>query len=311
MRVIFMGSPAFAVPALQALHAAGHEIVCVYSQPPRPQGRGHKLAKTAVHEAAEQLGLDVRTPASLKPAEEVEAFQALHADVAIVAAYGLILRKNILEAPKHGCINIHGSILPRWRGAAPVQRAIQMGDAETGVTIMQMDVGLDTGPMLSLKTFPIQADDNTQTVMDRMADLGAAMIVQTLYDLQTTGLQPQPQPDEGVEYAHKISKAESIVDWSKSAIEIERTLRAFTPWPGLWTAINGERVRLAQVRVVSGAPGQAPGTVMAEPLTIACGEGALQIEKIQRAGRGVQTIAEFRNGFAISVGMVCETPTSE
>lgn len=310
MRIIFMGSPAFAVPALQALHAAGHEIVCVYSQPPRPQGRGHKLAKTAVHEAAEALGLDVRTPASLKPAEEVEAFQSLKADVAVVAAYGLILRKNILEAPTHGCINIHGSILPRWRGAAPVQRAIQMGDAETGVTIMQMDIGLDTGPMLSWETFPIQSDDTTQTAMDRMADLGARMIVQTLGDLQTTGLQPQIQPEEGVEYAHKISKDESVIDWTKPAVEIERTLRAFTPWPGLWTSINGERLRLVQVSIVP-VKDKVPGTVIAEPLTIACGENALQVDKIQRAGRSVQTIAEFRNGFPITVGTLCDISVAE
>lgn len=306
-----MGSPAFAVPALQALHAAGHDIVCVYSQPPRPQGRGHKLANTAVHDAANALGLMVRTPASLKPAEEVEAFQALNADVAVVAAYGLILRTNILTAPKHGCINIHGSILPRWRGAAPVQRAIQMGDAETGVTIMQMDIGLDTGPMLSLDTFPIQQDDTTQTVMDRMADVGSRMIVRTLDDLQKTGLTPQTQPEDGVEYAHKISKAESVIDWTKPAVDIERTLRAFTPWPGVWTQIQGERVRLVQVRVVAGVTSHAPGTVVAEPLTIACGDGALQVEKIQRAGRGVQTVAEFRNGFAVTIGTLCETPSAD
>ena len=311
MRVIFMGSPDFAVPALRALHAAGHEIVCVYSQPPRPQGRGHKLANTAVHDAALALGLQVRTPPSLKPTEEVAAFQALKADVAVVAAYGLILRKNILGAPKHGCINIHGSILPRWRGAAPVQRAIQAGDAETGVTIMQMDVGLDTGPMLLLEKMPILSDDTTQTVMDKMAALGASMIVHALAELQNNQFQPQVQPEDGVEYAHKIDKAESVIDWNQSAAQIERTLRAFTPWPGIWTVINGERVRLIAVEVVNetGTPDvSTPGIVIEAPLIIACGTGALRVTKIQRPGRNVQTIAEFLQGFPVSVGMSCTTP---
>ena len=309
MRVIFMGSPAFAVPALQTLHAAGHEIVCVYSQPPRPQGRGHKLTNTAVHDAALKLGLQVRTPASLKPADEVEAFQALNADVAVVAAYGLILRTNILTAPTFGCINIHGSILPRWRGAAPVQRAIQAGDAETGVTIMQMDVGLDTGPMLLLEKMPIMANDTTQSVMDKMAQLGARMIVHTLAELQENELQPQIQPDEGIEYAHKIAKSEGLIDWTQSALQIERTLRAFTPWPGVWTEINGERVRLIAVKITDDVG--LLGTVVATPLVIACGQGALRVTQLQRPGRGPQSVTDFLNGFPVAIGTICTSPAAD
>ena len=306
-----MGSPDFAVSALRALHDAGHEIVCVYSQPPRPQGRGQKLAKTAVHEAAEILGLMVRTPASLKPQDEVDAFQALNADIAVVAAYGLILRTNILNAPKFGCINIHGSILPRWRGAAPVQRAIQMGDTETGVTIMQMDVGLDTGPMLMLEKFPIASDDTTQTLMDKMAQVGGRMIVQALDGIEKGILPPQIQPAEGVEYAHKMSKDESIIDWTQSAQTIERTLRAFTPWPGIWMTINGERLRVIAAECVPASANVVPGCVVESPLVIACGTDALRITKIQRAGRGVQTVDEFLRGFPVAVGTVCDMPSSD
>ncbi|HEY1096934.1 MAG TPA: methionyl-tRNA formyltransferase [Alphaproteobacteria bacterium] len=306
MRVVFMGSPEFAVSALHALHAAGHEIVCVYSQPPRPQGRGQKLTKTAVHQAAEALGLQVRTPKSLKPAEEVEAFEALQADVAVVAAYGLILRKNVLDAPKFGCINIHGSILPRWRGAAPVQRAIQSGDAETGVTIMQMDEGLDTGPMLLLEKFPIEATDNSAILMDKMAQVGGRMIVEALKLLELGRLVPQVQPAEGVEYAHKMSKEESRIDWTKPASFIERTLRAFTPWPGLNTMIKGETLRVIAVELVDDNKNKAPGAVIDTPLTIACGEGALRITKIQRAGKAPQETGEFLRGFPIETGTICD-----
>jgi methionyl-tRNA formyltransferase len=308
MRVIFMGSPDFAATALQALHAAGHEIVCVYSQPPRPQGRGHKLTKTAVHQAAEDLGLEVRTPKSLKPAEEVAAFESLQADVAVVAAYGLILRTNILNAPRLGCINIHGSLLPRWRGAAPVQRAIQSGDVETGITIMQMDEGLDTGPMLSIESLPITAQDTGASLMDKMAVLGAEMIVSALTDLEQGRLTSTIQPEEGVLYAHKMSKDESLIDWTQSAEQIERTLRAFTPWPGLSMTINGERLRVHAVEIVRGVKADA-GAVVADPsgaVVIACGVDALRITKLQRAGKAAQHIQDFVRGFPITVGMVVQ-----
>jgi len=296
MRVIFMGSPEFSVHALKALHAAGHEIVAVYSQPPRPKGRGQGIEKTAVHQAAEAMGLEVRTPASLKPEEEVAAFQALNADVAVVAAYGLILRKNILEAPRLGCINIHASILPRWRGAAPIQRSIEAGDKETGITIMQMDVGLDTGPMLMLETTPITDIDTTETVHDRLAEIGGRLIVKTLQNIPA----PQTQPEEGVTYAHKMVKEESVIDWTQPAAVIERKLRAFTPWPGLWMHYNRERLRIHKAKAVtlSGIP----GTILDKPLTIACGEQALEILEIQRAGKNKQTIDEFARGFAVTIG---------
>lgn len=300
MRVVFMGSPEFSVTALKALHDAGHEIVAVYSQPPRPKGRGQEIEKTAVHQAAEDMGFLVRTPASLKPQEEVDAFVALNADVAVVAAYGLILRTNILDAPRLGCINIHASILPRWRGAAPIQRAIESGDAETGITIMQMDKGLDTGAMLKIERTPITAADNAQTIHDRLSDIGGRMIVDVLADMPSS----VTQPEEGVTYAHKLSKEESIVDWSKSAAEIERQLRAFTPWPGLWMQYKGERLRLHAAHVVEKS-GTA-GTIIDAPFVIACGDKALAIDEIQRAGKKRQPIDEFRRGFTVTLGDMME-----
>lgn len=308
MRVIFMGSPDFAVPALKALHAAGHEIVCVYSQPPRPQGRGHKLTKTAVHQAADEMGLLVRTPKSLKPAEEVAAFEALQADIAVVAAYGLILRSNILHAPRLGCVNIHGSLLPRWRGAAPVQRAIQTGDTETGITIMQMDEGLDTGPILSMQSMPITAEDTGASLMDKMAVLGAEMIVHALVELEQGRLKAISQPDEGVLYAHKMSKEESQIDWTQPAEQIERTLRAFTPWPGLSMVLNGERLRVHHVEIVRGVCGDAGAVVKddAGGIVIACGVDGLRMVKLQRAGKAAQEIGDFIRGFPITVGMVAQ-----
>lgn len=296
MRVIFMGSPEFSVTALKALHDAGHEIVAVYSQPPRPKGRGQEVEKTAVHKAAEEMGFLVRTPASLKPAEEVEAFQALDADVAVVAAYGLILRKNILEAPRLGCINIHASILPRWRGAAPIQRAIEAGDKETGITIMQMDIGLDTGPMLMLEKTPINKDDTAQTVHDRLSEIGGRLIVETLKNIPA----PQIQPEEGVTYAHKLAKEESQINWNKTAEELDRQIRAFTPWPGIWMQYKGERIRIHKAEVVR-SKGKA-GEVIGTPLVIACGEGALFLAEVQRAGKNKQKIEEFCRGFTVTIG---------
>jgi methionyl-tRNA formyltransferase len=300
MRIIFMGSPQFSVGALKALHVADHEIVAVYSQPPRPKGRGQEIEKTSVHQAAEQMGLLVRTPASLRPEEEVKAFQELNADLAVVAAYGLILRKNILDAPKHGCINIHASLLPRWRGAAPIQRAIEAGDKETGITIMQMDVGLDTGPMLLKGIVPITADDNSQTILDKLSAQGAELIVTALDKLQKGQLPPEIQPEAGVTYAHKLTKEENKIDWSLSATAIERKLRAFTPWPGLGFDYKGERLRVHKMSVT--AQKGIAGVIIAEPFIIACGEGALAIEEIQRPGKNRQPINDFRRGFAVTVG---------
>lgn len=296
MRVVFMGSPEFSVHALKALHDAGHEIVAVYSQPPRPKGRGQGIEKTAVHQAAEDMGFLVRTPATLKPEEEVEAFRALNADVAVVAAYGLILRKNILEAPRLGCINIHASVLPRWRGAAPIQRAIEAGDKETGITIMQMDIGLDTGPILMLETTPIDADDTSQTVHDRLAEIGGRLIVKTLENIPA----PQVQPEEGVTYAHKMTKEESVINWTQSAGEIERRLRAFTPWPGLSMEYKGERLRVHKVAVVDKSG--TPGTIIDAPFVVACGEKSLALLEVQRAGKNKQSVDEFCRGFPVTIG---------
>lgn len=296
MRIIFMGSPEFSVGALKALANAGHEIVAVYSQPPRPKGRGQGIEKTAVHAAAEEMGYPVFTPASLKPEEEVERFKSFNADVAVVAAYGLILRKNILEAPRLGCINIHASSLPRWRGAAPIQRAIEAGDVETGITTMQMDIGLDTGPMLLLETTPITKDDTAQILHDRLAEIGARLIVKTLENIPA----PKIQPEEGVTYASKLTKEESHIDWTQSATAIERKLRAMTPWPGLSFAYKGERFRVHAVEIIDESG--APGTILAAPFVIACGDKALSITEIQRAGKNRQKIEEFCRGFVVTIG---------
>jgi methionyl-tRNA formyltransferase len=292
MRIIFMGSPQFSVDAMKALCNAGHEIVAVYSQPPRPKGRGQGIEKTAVHQAAEEMGFPVFTPASLKPEEEVARFQSFNADVAVVAAYGLILRKNILEAPRLGCINIHASLLPRWRGAAPIQRAIEAGDKETGITTMQMDIGLDTGPMLLTEKTPITDSDTVQTVHDRLAEIGARLIVETLDKLPA----PIIQPEEGVTYAHKITKEESIIDWTQPSGAIERKLRAMS----LSFNYKDERFRVhkMEVRTESGEA----GTIIAAPLIIACGTGSIAITEIQRAGKNKQNIDEFCRGFAVTIG---------
>jgi methionyl-tRNA formyltransferase len=302
MRVIFMGSPEFSVGALKALAGAGHEIVAVYSQPPRPKGRGQEIEKTPVHAAAEEMGFLVRTPVSLKPEDEAAAFRELNADVAVVAAYGLILRPNILEAPKFGCINIHASLLPRWRGAAPIQRAIEAGDSKTGITIMRMDVGLDTGAMLLKKTTPISANDTAQNVHDRLSLIGAELIVEALNDIDA--LRPETQPEDSVTYAHKLKKEEGQIDWNLSAEEIERKLRALTPWPGMFFSYKSERIRLHEAEVVRGS-GKA-GTIIDAPFTVACGSGALALKTLQRAGKNKQKIDEFCRGFSVSVGDALE-----
>jgi len=297
MRIVFMGSPEFAVPSLNALVEAGHEVICAYTQPPRPAGRGKSDQKTAVHQRADELGIEIRTPKSLRNEEEQAKFAALDADVAVVAAYGLILPKPILEAPRQGCINLHASILPRWRGAAPIQRAILAGDEITGVTIMQMEEGLDTGPMLlsiPTKTFGKNAGELT----GELAKLGALALARWL-EVPT---EPKPQPEIGVTYAKKIDKAEARIDWDKSAVEIERQVRAFAPAPGAWFEANGERIKLLQAAIGKDAAGNA-GEVLDDAMNIACGEGYIRPLKVQRAGRGAMTPGELLRGFAIPKGM--------
>ena len=295
MRIVFMGSPDFAVPSLNALVEAGHQVVAVYAQPPRPAGRGKADRKTAVHERAEQLGIEVRTPRTLRDPVEQERFRALDTDYAIVAAYGLILPKPILDAPKHGCINVHASLLPRWRGAAPIQRAILAGDEETGVTIMQMEEGLDTGPMLLWREISLFGK-NAGQITDELAKLGAECLLEWL----AHPTDPQPQPEDGVTYAAKIDKAEARINWSKSAEEIERQVRAFNPVPGAWFEANGERIKLLDAECVDGAG--TPGTVVGRPLVIACGEDALHCRVLQRAGKGAMGVEDLLRGFAIPEG---------
>ena len=298
MRIIFMGSPEFAVPALNGLVEAGHEVVAVYCQPPRPAGRGKADRKTAVHERAEQLGLEVQTPKTLRDAEEQAKFAALNSDLAVVAAYGLILPKPILDAPKMGCVNIHASLLPRWRGAAPIQRAILAGDAVSGVTIMQMDVGLDTGPMLLTRKLTLDRK-NAGQVTEEMAKLGGEALLEWLSD--PTSYRPQPQPDDGATYAPKIDKAEARIDWKRPADAIERQVRAFAPAPGAWFEANGERIRLLQAVAGADASGP-PGEVLDDSLNVACGEGYIRPLRVQRAGKSAMTPGELLRGFAIPHG---------
>jgi methionyl-tRNA formyltransferase len=302
MRIAFMGTPPFAVPTLAALHAAGHQVVCVYSQPPRPAQRGKKIQQSAVHAWAEEHGLPVRTPRSLKSAEEQAEFAALDLDIAVVAAYGLILPQAILDAPREGCLNVHGSILPRWRGAAPVQRAILAGDAETGVTIMQMDIGLDTGAMRLVETTPI-AGKTAGMLTDELAEMGALMMVKVLSDLHA--FMPGAQPDGGVTYAAKIDKSEARLDFLTSAVQVERQVRAFNPMPGAFFELEGERYKILAAEVVHPADtvaGAAPGVTLDDSLTIACNPGAIRATRIQRAGKPAMDAAELLRGRAIPKG---------
>ncbi|OIQ96579.1 methionyl-tRNA formyltransferase [mine drainage metagenome] len=302
LRLVFMGTPDFSVSILAALLAAGHEIRAVYSQPPRPAGRGHKEQPSPVHAFAAAQGLPVFTPRSLKAAEEQAAFAALGADAAVVAAYGLILPPAVLEAPRHGCFNVHASLLPRWRGAAPIQRAIAAGDAVSGVTIMRMDQGLDTGAMLLKGETPITAETTGQSLHDALAAQGAALMVEALARLQAGSLTATPQPADGVTYAAKLSKDEGRLDWSRPAVELERQARAFTPWPGVWFLHGGERIKVLRAEVTAGRG--APGTLLDDALTVACGEGALRLLVLQRAGKSALAAGDFLRGHPLPKGLV-------
>jgi methionyl-tRNA formyltransferase len=298
MRIVFMGSPDFAVPSLNALVEGGHDVVAAYAQPPRPAGRGKAARKTAVHERADELGVEVRTPRTLRDVEEQAQFRALDADLAVVAAYGLILPKPILEAPRAGCINVHASLLPRWRGAAPIQRAILAGDEVSGVTLMQMDEGLDTGPMLHRLTLDIRGK-NAGQVTGELANLGA----QALLDWLDHPTPPEPQPVSGATYAPKIDKAETRIDWGRTAQEIERQVRAFAPSPGAWFEANGERIRLLEAAAGSDASGKA-GEVLDESLNVACGSGYIRPLLVQRAGRSAMPPGDLLRGFPIPRGTI-------
>lgn len=292
MKVVFMGTPAFSVPVLDALIKAGHDIVAVYCQPPRPAGRGKKDRPTPVHARALELGLEVRHPVSLKGADEQAAFAALGAEVGVVVAYGLILPQAILDAPARGCLNIHASLLPRWRGAAPIHRAIMAGDAQTGICIMQMEAGLDTGPVLLRAATAIVPEETTAQLHDRLSDMGAGLIVDALAQLDD--LTPEVQPEEGVTYASKIDKAEARIDWSRPAAEVDRQIRGLSPFPGAKCQIGDEQVKLLASRLAEG--NGAPGQVL-NGLVIACGDGAIEVLVAQRPGKRAMQAQDFLRGF--------------
>ena len=298
MRIIFMGTPEFSVPVLDALVDAGHEIACVYAQPPRPAGRGKKDRLTPVHARALALGLEVRHPVSLKTDEALAEFEGLAADVAVVVAYGLILPQSILDAPAYGCLNIHASLLPRWRGAAPIHRAIMAGDAQTGVCIMQMEAGLDTGPVLMRVPLAIGAEETTAQLHDRLSVLGAGAIVDALAQLDT--LVPEVQSVDGVTYAAKIDKAEAAIDWSRSAIDVDRQIRGLSPFPGAWFEMDGVRVKVLGSLLTEGS-GMA-GETLDNALCLACGDGAVRLTKLQRAGKAVQDADAFLRGNPVPKG---------
>ena len=301
LRLIFMGTPDFAVPTLLALHAAGHEIVAVYTRAAKPGGRrGLDLVPTPVEREATKLGLTVLTPKSLRNDEAQSEFTAFKADAAIVVAYGLILPKPILEAPRLGCFNVHASLLPRWRGAAPIHRAIMAGDAETGVTIMQMDEGLDTGAMMMREALPIGADATTGELHDALASLGARLMPLALAAADRGSLKPTPQPADGVTYAEKIAKAESRIDWGKPARDVHNHIRGLSPFPGAWFEFDGARIKVLRSTLVSGSG--APGTALDDNLTIACGDGAVRLIQVQREGKKAMSADEFLRGTKVAAG---------
>lgn len=299
MRIVFMGTPDFSVATLAALHEAGHEILAAYTQPPRPAGRGKQLQPSPVHRWAEAHGIEVRHPESLRDAAAQADFLALEPEVAVVVAYGLLLPQPVLDAPAKGCLNVHASLLPRWRGAAPIQRAILAGDHVTGVTIMRMERGLDTGPMLSTARVPIE-DKTSGELFDELAEIGARLMVDTLARLDQ--IAPEPQPDFGATYAAKIDKAETRIDWSKPAELIEREVRAFAPFPGSWFEHDGERIKLLKAHVI-GVNG-AEGTVLDDQFTIACGQASIRPVTLQRAGKPAMGAEEFLRGKPVPVGTV-------
>jgi methionyl-tRNA formyltransferase len=302
LRIAFMGTPEFAVPILEALVSVGHEIICVYTQPPRTGGRGQKEKKTPIHIRAEKFGINVRAPKDFRFKQQQRAFADLNLDCAVVVAYGLILPGVILTTPKLGCLNIHASLLPRWRGAAPIQRAILTGDEESGVTIMQMDEGLDTGAMLMVGRVTITRETTGESLHNTLSEIGSSLIIKVLNALMEGKIWPTDQPEDGVTYAKKLERSEGHIDWRKPAEDIERLIRAFSPWPGSWFEVKGERIKIlsAQVENIDGVP----GTVMDDKLTISCGVDGLQLNTVQRAGKSPMTVAEFLRGFKLPIGTV-------
>ncbi|MFN4155552.1 MAG: methionyl-tRNA formyltransferase [Paracoccaceae bacterium] len=297
MKIVFMGTPEFSVPVLETL-AAQHDVLAVYTQPPRPAGRGKADRPSPVHQKALALGLPVRHPTRLKDLADQAAFAALNADIAVVVAYGLILPQAVLDAPRLGCLNIHASLLPRWRGAAPIHRAIMAGDAQTGICIMQMEAGLDTGPVLMRAETPIGAEETTADLHDRLSAMGATLILQALDQLPLT---PQPQPDQGITYASKIDKAEALVDFTQSAEVVDRQIRGLSPFPGAWVQVGNERVKLLRSRLAEGDG--TPGQVL-HGFTIACGSGAVEVTEAQREGKRPMPAAEVLKGLRLPAHLV-------
>ena len=308
--LIFMGTPDFAASILSALIGAGHRVGMVYTQPPRPAGRGHRVQPSPVQALAERQGIAVRCPVGLRTPEAQAEFAAIPADAAVVAAYGLILPAPVLAAPRHGCLNVHASLLPRWRGAAPIQRALLAGDATTGITIMQMDEGLDTGPILLQEAIPIAPHATAGELSERLAALGGRLILDALDGLARGTLAARPQPATGVTYAAKLRRDEARLDWRLPAAALERQVRAFDPWPGAYFEARGERIRVLRAEADPSCAGEAPGTVLDERLSIACGTGALRPTELQRPGRSGLDAAAFLRGFALPPGTVLPCPAT-
>ena len=302
MRIAFMGTPDFAAPVLAELLAAGHEIAAVYTRAPQPSGRGHKLKPSPVHQFAEDHGLPVRTPKNFKAQEDRDAFAALDLDVAVVVAYGLILPQALLDAPRHGCLNLHASLLPRWRGAAPIQRAIMAGDAQTGVQVMRMEAGLDTGPVLLSETVEIAPDDTAGSLHDRLSHVAAQLGPRALAALERGALVETPQAAEGVTYAEKITPEEARIDWSRPAFEVDCHIRGLSPFPGAWFQVGETRVKALLSTLADGAG--APGEILRadDRLVIACGDGAVEMVTLQRAGKRAQDAETFLRGFPLKAG---------
>ena len=308
LRLVFMGTPDIAVPTLAALIDAGHDMVRVYCQPPRPAGRGHRDRPSPVQEFAAKHHIDVECPVSLKDPGSQESFLALKADAAIVFAYGLILPAAILDGFRFGCINIHTSLLPRWRGAAPIQRAIMAGDHETGVTIMQVEEGLDTGAILSKEAIPILPTTNAGDLHDALSEIGARLIVDTLEGLAAGRIFPQPQPETGVTYAKKLTREEGHLDWRRPAEELDRHIRALNPWPGSWFDHDSNRIRVLAAEPENGESGKPPGTIIDDSPTIACGSGRLRLTRLQRPGQSAMPAEAFLRGYSLPLGTVLDPP---
>jgi len=304
LKLVYMGTADFAVPALKALAQSRHEVVAVYTQPARPAGRGMKARPSPIARSATALNLPILTPGTLREETAGETLASFNADLAVVAAYGLILPQAILDIPRLGCINLHGSVLPRWRGAAPIQRAILAGDFESGVTIIQMEAGLDTGPMLAMETVSIGDRATAQAFHDQLAELAAKMVVPTVDRLAEGEIEAMPQPDDGAVYAHKIEKSEGRIDWRQPAIAIDRQIRALNPWPGCWTELDDQRLRVLEGRPGEdgGAATAEPGTVLDDHLTVVCGEGSFRIAKLQRAGGKPMAAMDFLRGLPVPPG---------